>query len=189
MMTSIRSQSLGGSGGSNEITMNDSGGAEGLFIKAQKDEIHVVGNDRSDTVGHDETREVGNDRTRKVGNNETVTIGVNQSTTVGQNIVIDAGTSITLKCGASSIHMNQAGFITISGSVISIAGSASCNMAAPLTNVVGGVMVTTTGAINLSSGMIHKITAGRLATMSAPQTEIEGSTTAMINGGEVLINC
>lgn len=189
MMTSIRSQSLGGSGGHNEITMNDTAGAEGLFIKAQKDEIHLVGNDRSDTVAHDEIREVGNDRTRRVGNNEMIEVGVNQSIKVGQNVVIDAGTSITLKCGASSIHMNQAGFITISGSVINIVGSATATMVAPITNVVGGVMVTTTGTINLSSGMIHKVTAGRLATVSAAQTEIEGSTTTMVNGGQVLINC
>ena len=49
-MMSLRSNSLGGSGGHNEITMNDMGGAETLYVKAQKDETHEVGHDRKDTL-------------------------------------------------------------------------------------------------------------------------------------------
>ncbi|MBC7773470.1 MAG: type VI secretion system tip protein VgrG, partial [Pyrinomonadaceae bacterium] len=72
MQMTLRSNSLGGSGGHNEITMHDSGGAEKLFLKAQKDEVHLVQNDRKDTVLNDENREVVNNRTRKVGNNEKI---------------------------------------------------------------------------------------------------------------------
>lgn len=74
MMTSFKSNSLGGSGGHNEITMNDTGGAEGLFFKAQKDEIHNVGNDRNDTVGRDEKRKVARHRTASVGGNQTISV-------------------------------------------------------------------------------------------------------------------
>lgn len=77
MMTSFKSSSLGGSGGHNEITMNDAAGAEGLFLKAQKDEIHTVGHDREDTVTHDETRKVGNDCTITVDGKHTETIKKN----------------------------------------------------------------------------------------------------------------
>ena len=59
MMTSLKSNSTPGGGGHNEITMNDTKGGEGLFLKAQKDEIHDVGNDREDTVGNNETTKVG----------------------------------------------------------------------------------------------------------------------------------
>ncbi|MFO0826510.1 MAG: type VI secretion system tip protein TssI/VgrG [Phycisphaerales bacterium] len=98
MMTTIRSQSLGGSGGHNEITMNDTGGKEGLFIKAQKDEIHNVGYNRGDTVANNETRKVGVDRIREVGNNETISIGNNREKTVGvdENVSIGSNHSITV---------------------------------------------------------------------------------------------
>ena len=88
MMTSFKSNSLGGSGGSNEITMNDAGGAEGLFFKAQKDEIHLVGNDRSDTVTNDETREIGRDRTDSVGRDETRQVGRDRRRTVDGNEIV-----------------------------------------------------------------------------------------------------
>ena len=74
MMTSFKSNSLGGSGGSNEITMNDAGGAEGLFFKAQKDEIHVVGNDRDDTVHTNEKSYVGSNRDDTVKGKETLQV-------------------------------------------------------------------------------------------------------------------
>ena len=85
MMTSFKSNSLGGTGGYNEITMNDTQDEEGLFFKAQKDEVHVVGNDREDVVVNNESRKVGVDRIRQVGNNETVTIGNNQRIAIGNN--------------------------------------------------------------------------------------------------------
>ncbi len=102
MMTSFKSNSLGGSGGHNEITMNDTGGAEGLFIKAQKDEIHNVGNDRERTVGNNESVKVGNDRTKDVGNDETTTIAANRTETVGGN------ETITIKGNRTdTVQMNE----------------------------------------------------------------------------------
>ncbi|MCW5753955.1 MAG: type VI secretion system tip protein VgrG [Phycisphaeraceae bacterium] len=190
MMTSIRSQSLGGSGGHNEITMNDTAGAEGLFIKAQMDEVHIVGNDRLDMVGNNEAREVGNDRARKVGNNEVVEIGVNamekvgtdKIVDVGNTLVIQAGTSITLKCGASMIHMNQAGFITISGTVINVAGAANCNMAAPVTSVTGGLLMMTNGAINMVNG------AALTTVNSGGKASVKAAGDAMVQGATVKLN-
>lgn len=185
----LRSNSLGGSGGHNEITMEDTGGSEKLFIRAQKDEVHMVQNDRKDTVGHDEVREVVNDRTRKVGNNETVSVGVNQSTDVGENIVIKAGTSITLECGASRIHMNQAGFITITGSVISIAGTVNTNMTAPMTNVTGAILLTMTGAVNLTVGAVCRTQAATLASInSGQQAEVVAGADAVVQGKNVKLN-
>ena len=101
MMTSFKSSSLGGSGGSNEITMNDEGGKEGLFLKAQKDEIHNVGNDREDSVSNNESRKVGVDRTREVGNNEKVTIGNNRTKDVGVDETVTIGSNHTVSVGAN----------------------------------------------------------------------------------------
>jgi type VI secretion system secreted protein VgrG len=107
MMTSFKSNSTPGGGGSNEITMNDAAGAEGLFIKAQKDEIHNVGHDREDTVGNNETRKVAVDRSREVGNNETVKIGVNRDKTVGADETENIGANKKITVGAN--HTEQIG--------------------------------------------------------------------------------
>lgn len=102
MMTTIRSNSLGGSGGHNEITMNDSGGQESLYIKAQKNEVHDVGNDREKNVVHDETTDIGHDRTEKVGNDEMVTIGNNRTHSVGSNDSLSVGSNRTETVGMMS---------------------------------------------------------------------------------------
>lgn len=188
MMTSIRSQSLGGSGGCNEITMNDAAGAEGLFIKAQKDEIHVVGNDRKDTVGNNETLSVAVDRTRSVGNNESVTVGVNQHIKVGSSIKIEAGSSIVIECGLSRISMNAAGVISISGSMINIAGMANVNMAAPLTNVAGAIMLNLAGAIANLQGMTTKVGGSALLGLSGEKITSEAGGEHIIRGTPIKLN-
>lgn len=115
MMSSMRSNSLGGAPGLNEITMNDAGGAEGLFMKAQKDNINTigndretaitnddlttVGNDRTETVGNDETIQIGNDRLETVGNDETIQIGNDRNETVGNNEDIEIGNDRTEQVG------------------------------------------------------------------------------------------
>jgi type VI secretion system secreted protein VgrG len=168
MMTSIRSQSLGGSGGSNEITMNDSGGAEGLFIKAQKDEIHVVGNDRSDTVGHDETREVGNDRTRKVGNNETVEVGANRSRLVGGNEKIEVAGSRTETVGGMEMY-------TVNG--------ARAHTVMVAENITNGV------SRSLQTGLAHIEVVGLLNTVMTGMARVSvigASDTSMVLGGSAL---
>jgi type VI secretion system secreted protein VgrG len=181
MQMTMRSQSLGGSGGHNEITMHDAGGAEKLFIRAQKDEVHLVQNDRTRTVGNNESVDIGVNETRKVG--------TNQNVTVGENIVIEAGTSITLKCGAASIHMNQAGFITISGSVISVVGTVNTSMTAPITNVTGAVLLTMAGAANLSFGAVCRTTASNLLSLnSSGQGELVASGDAVVQGKQVKLN-
>jgi type VI secretion system secreted protein VgrG len=170
MQMTLRSNSLGGSGGHNEITMHDAGGAEKLYIRAQKDEVHLVQNDRKDTVRNDEDLEVGNDRSRKVGSDERVEIGVDQTTRVGRDIRISAGSSITLECGLSRITMNSAGVISISGTIVNMIGSANVNVAAPMTNVAAAAMLNLGGAVVNIAGLY---------------TDMVGSTRLSMGGGKV----
>lgn len=83
MMTSMKPNSYGGSGGANEITMNDAPGAEGLFMKAQKDEVHIVGNDRDDTVGGDEKFHV-------IGNRDRTATKVEKVKGIGESLKLQA---------------------------------------------------------------------------------------------------
>lgn len=155
MMTSFKSNSVGSSG-SNEITMNDEGGKEGLFFKAQKDEIHDVGNDRTDTVGHDEKRKVGNDRSREVVNNEDVTVGKNQSidvgvdktVTVGKNHSETVGVDQTVKVGknqTTTVGMNQSTTVMLQQS-LKVGVSASEMVGVSKSVMVGGRSSLTVGA-------------------------------------------
>jgi type VI secretion system secreted protein VgrG len=180
VMTSLKSQSLGGGGGHNEITMNDTAGAEGLYIRAQHDEIHEVLNDRGDTVGNNETVAIGND--------QTVTIGNNQVIQVGNNILVTAGTSITWQCGAATIHMNQAGVISITGTIINISSSILASLGAPVTTVSGSLLLSSSGSINLSSGTLTHVDGSLLAHLGGGKAEVVGSGECVVKGLPVKLN-
>lgn len=177
--------SLGG-GGFNQISFDDTKGNERMFTHAQYNSDTVIGNNRTakvaidsaEEVGNNVAEKVGNDKTVEIGNNETTNIGVNQTTTAGQNIVINAGTSITLECGASRIHMNQAGFITISGTVITTAAAINASVTAPVTNITGAALLTNVGGIvevvggltQVRGGKVDIIASGALVQQGAPIT-------------------
>lgn len=172
-----------------------------------------VGVDRSKSVGNNETSSIGVNRTETVGGDESITIGGNQSVQIGANkthivgansveqvgvaktivagtnVVISAGVSITLQCGASTIHMNQAGFITISGTVINIAAAVNANMVAPITNVAGAILSTNSGAVNLITGANTLIaTGGSVARVTGGQVETIASGDNVVQGAMVKIN-
>ena len=168
MMTSFKSSSTPGGGGSNEITMNDAAGAEGLFMKAQKDEIHNVGNDREDTVGNNETRKVAVDRTREVGNNEKVhvknnrekTIDVNETETIGSHKKIDVGKNHTESIGKNmtlTVGMMKTESVGIN-SAESVGAAKELSVGAAYAITVGGVMNTAVGGASFEEvGMTKKI--------------------------------
>jgi type VI secretion system secreted protein VgrG len=155
MQMTMRSNSLGGSGGFNEITMHDAGGAEKLFIRAQKDEVHLVQNDRKDTVGHDELRDVANDRTRSVGKNEKVTVGKNRTKDVGSSETISIGKNKTETISiANTQTVGAANTITVGGANTHTVGAA-------YTLTVGGMSTTTVGLLaNEFVGLNKTITVG-----------------------------
>ncbi|KAB2923371.1 MAG: type VI secretion system tip protein VgrG [Candidatus Contendobacter sp.] len=194
----------GGGPGYNEICMDDTAGNELMRMHAQYDKDSTVNNDERSQVGNDLTRSVANNETVSIGNDETlavgnnssesigndkiVTVGNNSSESIGQNKVITAGTSITLKCGASLIHMNQAGVITISGSLITVAGSVNINVAAPVTTVTGAALMTTTGAINLVNGTITRVTGSALGHFEGGKAELVSTSETLVMGPVVKIN-
>jgi len=100
--------------------MNDTSGDESMFIKAQFDEMHIVGNNREDYVTVDEVREVGNDRTRKVVNNEKVEVGNNQDITVNANrsvTVVGNETHTVNMCRAQTVLLSENYFTGITKTV------------------------------------------------------------------------
>jgi type VI secretion system secreted protein VgrG len=94
-----RSSKGGGTDNFNEIRFEDKKGSEELYIHAEKDESHVVENDRTRSVGHDETVSVGNDQQIDVAKNRTRSVGDDESVSIGKNQSIDVGKDQSLTVG------------------------------------------------------------------------------------------
>ncbi len=182
--------------GSNEMSMDDTAGKEQIRTNAQYNMDTAVGNnqtlivnvDRTEDIVNNDSLTVGVDKAENVGNNKDVKVGNNMNVDVGKKLVVNAGSSITLKCGASRIHMNSGGVINITGTIITTAAAANAAVAAPLTQVVGGVMLTTVGGINMMNGGVCKIAAAALASVSGGKVDIVASGTTAIKGGTITLN-
>ncbi len=182
--------------GFNEISMDDTAGNEQIRLNGQYNMDSAVGNNQTLKVGVDRTGEIGNndaltvgvDSVEQVGNDKTVTVGNNMNVDVGNKLVMNAGSSITLKCGASKLHMNSGGVITISGTIITTAAAANASVVAPMTQVVGGVMLTTIGGINMMSGGVCHVGAAALASVAGGKVDIAASGKTSIKGGIITLN-
>lgn len=172
--------------GYNEITMDDAAGQEQLRVNAQYDMDMVVANnetvtiavDRITDVGNNDTLTIGVDATTDIGNNNVETSGNNTTVEIGNNLVIEAGTAITLQCGASTIHMNQAGVITISGAVVTSAASATNSIVAPMAEIVGSQMLASAGLVTLKLGGVNHVK-GNSTSLSGASIEICGGETIL----------
>ncbi len=195
MISGMRSKTYKGRG-HNEITFDDSAGSERMFVNAQYDQVVNVNNNRTTTVGVDSAETIGNDMSLEIGNNslevvgvdKTVRVGTNTTVSSGSNIVLEAGTSITLQCGASSISMNSAGVITISGTMVSMLGAGNVNVAAPMTNVAGGVMLNLAGAITTRGGMVTTIAGASRVGISGGKIDAVADGDHIIKGGTIKMN-
>jgi type VI secretion system secreted protein VgrG len=82
-ITTIKSNSTKGGGGSNELRFEDKKGSEEIYLHGQRDWRTVVEHDQYETIGNNKTVEVGGNRTQTVGRAQTLTIGAGYQITVG----------------------------------------------------------------------------------------------------------
>lgn len=124
MVSGIKSDSTPGGGGYNEVSMDDSKGAEKLTLHAQKD--------METTVEHDQTTTVHNNRTTLVDVDDLETVGQLQSISVGADQSIAVGKAHTLTVGASSAE-------TIAlGKALTVGSSYQVSVVAAMNTTVGG---------------------------------------------------
>jgi type VI secretion system secreted protein VgrG len=181
--------------GYNEFSMDDTAGSEQIRINGQynmdtavgNNQTLVIGVDRTSEIGNNDALTVGNDSAESVGNNKSVTVANDMNIQVGNKFVLNAGSSITLKCGASKLTMNSGGVITLSGTIITTAAAASASVVAPMTQVIGGVMLTTVGGINMLQGATTLVDAAALASVSGAKVDVAGGTTS-IKGAPIKLN-
>jgi type VI secretion system secreted protein VgrG len=84
-MMSIKTPSSPASGGYNELKLDDSLGSMGFHLRAERDFVGLVKNDKSERIGHNETHFVRANLTHIVDHDQSVTIGANSTTSCGKS--------------------------------------------------------------------------------------------------------
>ena len=82
-ITTIKSSSTKGGGGSNEMRFEDKQGSEEIYLHGQRDWRTVVEHDQYEAIGNNQTVEIAGNRSETVGKAQTVTIGAGYQVTVG----------------------------------------------------------------------------------------------------------
>ena len=82
-ITTIKSNSSKGGGGSNELRFEDKKNSEEIYFHAEKNWRTVIENDAHETIGNNRTLQVGGNRTETIGKAQTLTIGGAFQLTVG----------------------------------------------------------------------------------------------------------
>jgi type VI secretion system secreted protein VgrG len=98
-ISTIKTASSIGGGGSNELRFEDKKGAEEIYLHAENDLTIEIENDKEETIGTAELTKVGLNRTTMVGKdlnetiagNKQVSVGINQSETIGGQVSVSAG--------------------------------------------------------------------------------------------------
>ncbi|HEX9619948.1 MAG TPA: type VI secretion system tip protein TssI/VgrG [Polyangiaceae bacterium] len=149
--SSLKSMSSPGGAGSNEITMGDSGGAQGFGIKAQKDLNMATGFDCSEDVKVDDEQHVNENVSRTVTVDDTAAISGNQSFDVGANLFYTIDGSQAASVGGNDTSNAKANFVEkvdgdysyhVSGNRITISNSEQRNVTGSITRKVGAVQIT-----------------------------------------------
>ncbi len=180
VMTSIKSNSSPGGGGSNEIRMDDSKGKEGMNITAQYDCTVNVGNDRNTTVVNNDSLNVSVNRTASVGVNETESVGSNQEVSIGSNQKLSVGSNQEISVGAKqslSVGADQ---------TVSVGAKRNLTVGGKCTETIGGSHTIINPKMMIASAATYMVTAGAKITKSSPKIDLNaGSAFKAVSGGKV----
>jgi type VI secretion system secreted protein VgrG len=100
-ITTIKSTSSKGGGGSNELRFEDKKGSEEIYFHGQKDSRTVIEHDRHETIGNNQTLQVGSNRTETVGKAQVLTIGAEYQVSVGAAMNERIGSDKQVQVGAT----------------------------------------------------------------------------------------
>jgi len=154
-LSGFRTSSTPHSGGSNEITFDDTKGKERVTIHAQYDMNTTVDNNKTLLVKNNRTSTMNVDSTETVVGKKTTTVngtvletyndalstivkGGTLLTSTGANIHVIAATEVMLNSGASTLLLKSDGTIELVGVNITINGKSLVDVGAPKVGVNGG---------------------------------------------------
>ena len=133
-MTGWKSNSTGGGGGHNQISMEDAGGSEVLAMRAQKDLTTVVKNNQDIRVfGSRGVTVLGNDA-KHIGVSQVIRVGGPQSTTVNGPAYLKAGEQITYVSAEANTLIKATTYL--SGEAKSTGFQGECSLHVEATDVI-----------------------------------------------------
>ena len=158
----LRSQSLGGGGGFNEITLDDKENDEELFMQAERDMRQEVKHCRSRSVGADESVSIGGDRTRSVKGDESITVTGDRKVKVDKGALHKTKLKFERQTGQEEVRtVGKASTTTIGkDATVTIGGNHTLTVTGTQSRTIGKAMElvctaslneTITGAITRSS--------------------------------------
>lgn len=164
----IKTPSSPASGGYSELRLDDSAGAMHFDLRAEKDYLGIVKNDKTERIGHDETHFVRKNLTHVVERHQTVTIGHDSSTAIVGNLdIVVRKDRSKLVGGDETIDVGGSASVVVNGNEKETVGSMRKTLA-------GGV------AAPSLSGMASGAVAGA---RSAATGAVTGAARALVGGG------
>lgn len=142
-------------GGFNELRLDDNAGSQSFYLRAERDFIGVIKNDKTETIGNNETHFVSVQMNHTVENDQTVAIGIDSTTSSGNDYrlevkgdrSISVGGNETIEVGASaaaSVFGNDTesvGSVRMTLAGLKSVGSINRRTEKNLTRMVGGAFV------------------------------------------------
>ncbi|UQA57638.1 type VI secretion system Vgr family protein [Polyangium aurulentum] len=185
-VSTFKSNASPGGGVHNEITFDDTAGAELIYTNAGKDMETDVGNNRfesvaanaSMTVGGNDTEQIGANCTVTVGGDETVSVGGNDTSTIGGNCTVSIGANCTTNIGGSEVHVVGA------NQTITIGATHGEDIGGSVTETIGGTLTT-----NVAAAETENIGANRSTTIAGAHTQSFGATQTKDVGGNRELTC
>jgi type VI secretion system secreted protein VgrG len=208
VMSTFKSNSSPGGAVHNEITFDDSAGAELVYTNAGKDMETDVGNDRLETVSVDAEMHVGADDRETIGANCLVDVGIdellgvkghdtgiiagNVTTTIGKNSITMIGVNDLHVVGANQTITIESTHTEIVGGSLTEErlGTLNTTVAAAETQIIGGTRLTKITAANEQTfGAAHiKLVESTRKLDSGPQTINAGAAAIRIVKGSITTN-
>ena len=194
MISGFRSNTYPKGGGLNEISVDDSGKVERMYVHAQYNKDEVVGYSRTAKVGHDATESVGNNLTESVRADKSVTITGNSLKRIDANETKNVA-------GNQSQTINASASRTVGASATDTVGVTSTMTTGVMQAVTTGVLsATTTGVVDLETAGVAKVLTAGLAyalnvgvamntIVGVSSTEQVGVTKSVTVGSQLEIKC
>ncbi|MEM1034625.1 MAG: type VI secretion system tip protein TssI/VgrG, partial [Myxococcota bacterium] len=181
-----KSCSTPGGDGFNEITLDDTAGAERIYMHAQFDKIVEVEHDTKEQVKRDSSSSVGRnaastvdvDRSEKTGGNRTTSVDGNNDEVIGGNETVGIGGTQALTVGGTrDVGVGGAHTVTVGPETYTVNGSQSVSVSAAKAETVGAVCTLGVGAsyaVNVGAAMT--VAAGASYTLATPTATISAPT-------------
>jgi type VI secretion system secreted protein VgrG len=167
VLSGIKSQTHKG-GGYNELSMDDTAGAEKITIHGQFDMNSTIEHDQTLTVHNNRTDTVDVDDSETIGNNQTWKVGVTRDATIGSNEILKVGANRTKNVGSSetvTVGENQ-GISVVGNQNLTVGGNQSIG-------VSGSKTETITIAKALSIGAAYQVSVGAAMNESIGAVKME----------------